>query len=267
MPYRPAHTIVKWTLGLFIAGMAIDAVSAMLELIIALNYPDYYDYYTPFQPGEKLIENISIGLMFVLVPVFIATVVLFCVWLFRAGKNARALGAQNMKHSAGMAVGYFFIPIANLFMPFFAAREIEKASNPEAGSTGWEHTAASGILGVWWTLWICHRVLDQISMRMFMNSDPQVAHASSWVGFFSLMFSLGAALSAIRVIRHIQGLQELKVRLQPDGGQRTCLSCGYDLRASMGTHCPECGGAIPGRDDLEFYIEDAEPDQPGDPYA
>jgi heme/copper-type cytochrome/quinol oxidase subunit 2 len=52
------------------------------------------------------------------IPLGIATIVFFLIWEYRAYKNLSALNAQNLEHSPGWAVGWWFIPFANLVKPF-----------------------------------------------------------------------------------------------------------------------------------------------------
>ncbi|MCZ6545888.1 MAG: DUF4328 domain-containing protein [Chloroflexi bacterium] len=48
---------------------------------------------------------------------FVVTVVIFGRWIVRANKSVRALGADGFRITPGWAVGYFFIPIYNLWRP------------------------------------------------------------------------------------------------------------------------------------------------------
>jgi len=263
MRYRPATLLVQWTVGLLYASIALSIAYAMLDLVIFLSYPDFYDMNTtkPFLPGEQMVGFAVIGIGLLMFLVHIPTVVMFCVWLFRMGKNARALGARHMNYSAGWAVGSFFIPILNLFRPFQAVREIEQASDPHAGPTDWHRVQPSGRVGLWWTFWLLSNFMAQVVTRMSWNSDPQIAHASSLVGLFEAGITTVAAIMAIRVVRHLHALQEEKMRVQPHAIQATCLSCGYDLRGTPGVACPECGLAIPGRGEIDAGFNAPDPSQ------
>src|SRR5205809_7873998 len=59
---------------------------------------------------------------------FLATVVVRSIWQHRAQANARALTHDGTEFTPGWAVGWWFIPIANLFKPFQTVRELWKAS-------------------------------------------------------------------------------------------------------------------------------------------
>src|SRR5918997_1098797 len=62
----------------------------------------------------------------------IALVVAFLLWLHRASKNLAALGnpKSRIEYTPGWAVGWFFIPFANLVMPYRAVREVWVKSEP-----------------------------------------------------------------------------------------------------------------------------------------
>ena len=66
----------------------------------------------------------------------LATAIVFFIWLYRANANVRALGADDMMGSPGLGVGWFFIPLANLFMPYMTVRDIWRASAQAEGLAG-----------------------------------------------------------------------------------------------------------------------------------
>ena len=48
----------------------------------------------------------------------LGSLILFLIWFYRANANVRAMGADGLMGSPGLAVAWFFIPIAFLFMPY-----------------------------------------------------------------------------------------------------------------------------------------------------
>jgi hypothetical protein len=65
------------------------------------------------------------------------------IWFFRVSVNAHAIG-PNMKHSPAGAVGWHFLPLANLVMPYLVMAEIWRVSAPDDNMRS---------LKVWWGLY------------------------------------------------------------------------------------------------------------------
>src|SRR3546814_553157 len=58
---------------------------------------------------------------------WLACAIVVLRWIHRANVNARAMGARDLAASPGMSVGWFFVPIAHLWLPFKAMRQLSKA--------------------------------------------------------------------------------------------------------------------------------------------
>lgn len=56
------------------------------------------------------------------------------MWMYRNSRNLRALGAQGLRWSPGLSAGGWFIPLANLVIPFFALDELERSSRGQRDS-------------------------------------------------------------------------------------------------------------------------------------
>jgi Domain of unknown function (DUF4328) len=94
-----------------------------------------------------------------------AAIVLFLVWIYRAARNVRALGRKGMTITPGWCVGWFFVPIAMLFMPYRAMREIAVTSDAE----GKGQTPAF-VLG-WWLLFLGDRILSMVRGVVLDHAD------------------------------------------------------------------------------------------------
>ena len=133
----------------------------------------------------------SVGYLFV----YITGGILFCVWLVRASKNARALGAQEMEYSPGWTVGWFFVPVLNLFRPYEAVKELYQASDPEAGPTDWAAFEPPGLLLTWWFSWIAFTIVGSMAQN-FWN-----------LPFLSAILAAVSAVLALRVLLAIERRQ------------------------------------------------------------
>lgn len=67
------------------------------------------------------------------------------VWMWRAAKNLEAFPGQLGDLSAGWAVGGWFIPIANLMIPWRVMSQIVREELPAR----W-----AGLVGLWWACWV-----------------------------------------------------------------------------------------------------------------
>jgi hypothetical protein len=82
----------------------------------------------------------------------VVVALIWVVWQYRAHENLWAFGGQSApKMKPGMAVMWWFIPLANWWMPFTAVRELRSSSAARAGS---RRSRAGPVLGVWWACWL-----------------------------------------------------------------------------------------------------------------
>ncbi|MDB4780351.1 DUF4328 domain-containing protein [bacterium] len=99
---------------------------------------------------------------------YLLTAVIFGCWIVRANKNARALGADDLRITPGWAVGYFFVPILNLWRPYQAMKGLWQASH---SPSSWTSLTASPILPAWWTLWLVSSFVSQAAFRAAMDTN------------------------------------------------------------------------------------------------
>lgn len=82
------------------------------------------------------------------------SLVLFLVWTFVTRRNVTYLGARNLRFGVGGAVGWYFVPICNLWMPYEVLRETFRFSNPQKYGF-----AMPSIVSIWWSLGVSSIVL------------------------------------------------------------------------------------------------------------
>lgn len=147
---------------------------------------------------------------------FVATAVVFLVWFYRVAKNLRALGADEPRFSPGWCVGYWFIPFANLFRPYQAAKDIWARSEPP-GSEG--AGAGGALLGGWWAMWIISAIVGNLAARVSFRADEaQAVINTAWIMIVSDLLDAIAAVLAVLVIRGIHDRQTRRfAALNPDG--------------------------------------------------
>ncbi len=217
--YRPATRLVQWITAFFLIKLALSVALGAISLAEATVFVDFVGVDEVLEPNAAIfyLGYACIGLLYF--PIYVTCIVLFCLWIYRANKNVRALGAMGIEHSPGWCVGSFFVPIINLFVPYKAVCEIYQASLPEADRSNWIGSPVSPDVVRWWGCWIASVVLGQIIFRMSMSDDPGVIASSAWLGVLAGIVAIPNALLAIRIVRNIHDRQERKAArlLQVEG--------------------------------------------------
>ncbi|HXU01177.1 MAG TPA: DUF4328 domain-containing protein [Polyangia bacterium] len=155
------------------------------------------------------------GLALLGLALLLVAAVLFCLFMPRANRNARSFGAP-MSITPGWAAGYFFVPIANLWKPFQAMKEIWQGSDPDPNVHAF-NVPLPALFKWWWGMYLLHNIGGQIVWRTSKTSPtPSDLITSCWVEIVTSTFSIVAALLAAAVVRAVARRQEERQRV----GQR-----------------------------------------------
>jgi hypothetical protein len=142
----------------------------------------------------EMVEGIA-ALLFL--PVLLACFTVFGIWIYRVVANAHALRGRWMQMKPGWAVGFYFVPFANLFKPFQPMSEIW--SSFHAGQT------VPGMMRFWWAMWLISNLLGNVMMRM--DSIPFV------LAVMESMVNVLLAWSACWLIRSITATEVEAARI------------------------------------------------------
>lgn len=214
--FRSAHVRANWVVALLAATVVIDviAVGSGLAEVGLLDRAIDGAFITEAEATANDVRQGLIGL--VQIVLFVGTVVAFLMWLHRARRNLPALHARDLRFSPGWAVGYFFIPILNLFRPYQAVKETWKASDPTTlHPTAWKDSRGSSVLRWWWAFWLIMNWLGMIAFRISLaaGDDLSVLRGASVMTVLADFFEIVAAVFAIFVVREIDRRQEEKYHM------------------------------------------------------
>ncbi len=208
--YRSNGQLVKWLTVLLVVDIAFYLLSAIFGWMEATVFAKFA-VLEEFDDLGALAFYLAMGATGLLyIPLSIFTIVLFCVWLYRANRNARALGATGMRFTPGWSVGWFFIPIMHWFRPYQATREIYRASDPDADAINWVSSPTPVFLGLWWAFWIIAGMLGCIEFFLVFRDLQSVSIAGAWMSVVNGLWELPTALLAILVVRAIHNRQQRK---------------------------------------------------------
>jgi hypothetical protein len=189
----------------------LGALLAVVELMVFRDAPAAAeDPQTPLQVGVLL--GVGCGALLYLC-VFLATAVVWSMFVHRCNANARALGVQGMEYTPGWAVGWYFVPFANLFKPFHATKEIYQATDPTADARNWRWRPVPSLLGWWWGVWVFSNILGGVIGRLSLASTPLPLPVSAGLDVVDGLLDVVLVVLAIRVVRALAERQEQKARV------------------------------------------------------
>ena len=191
--------------------LIVGAVAAGLSLIaeaVSLWVPPITEEQ---ELGDNALGAVMVFIIFAIavleLVVYFTTVVCFLIWLYRSSDNLRAFNHPGrIEYSPGWAVGSFFIPFANLVVPYRAVKEVWQKSGPPADSLLFEPSPPP-IFPAWWTFWILAAIVGNISTRLSFNDNVDYKSATMVSIFASALFIV-AAVFAYLVVDSIDKRQE-----------------------------------------------------------
>jgi hypothetical protein len=208
--FRSARKRAQWTVLL----LAIAGVLALVDMgAWAAHIAKLHDFSRGLATSIDAENSQNLAFMFwtfTLLMVF-PTAIAWLLWQYRSHGNLRALGATGLSYTPGWAVGWWFIPFANVVLPYLTVRELWKASDPEASAIDWKTRSGAAIVGFWWAGRLVTQVLFQIGAALTGDSLGLSTTTGSSVYFLTgdAIF-VAWAISAIVLVRGVQARQEAK---------------------------------------------------------
>jgi hypothetical protein len=205
--FRNSDRLTEWTTWILYGQAVISIISIAFNF---LEYQSIMDFKNGVYPSQELAlaainasDSRQHYIAFFELASYIISAIFVLKWIHRANHNARQLGAECMAFTPGWAVGWYFIPILNIWKPYQAMKEIWKASsNPQSWNS--QSVRVSLLLPLWWGLWIISNVFGNISFRMGVNAktlnefiDSNIARQFSEITFIPLCIVLSVIIRKI----------------------------------------------------------------------
>ncbi|MEO7715571.1 MAG: DUF4328 domain-containing protein [Capsulimonas sp.] len=159
--------------------------------------------------SSTLVAGLVLGLICVS---YLAYRIIFLRWTFLAYRNLDSFEAAGLETTAAWAVGWFFVPVVNLYRPFMVFHELWKAGTPGVDSrdeVAWQRVPSSPLIGWWWSSVILHVFFLRMLDKVLTNGLTTVASTV----LFLILAAVSVALS-IAVVTTISRRQEAKAREQ-----------------------------------------------------
>jgi hypothetical protein len=180
--------LVAILLLVYVGAAAIVILSGLADAWMLLEAKDGRFLDEADVASVELREN---GVMVVHAIAYIATVIVFGRFLVQANRNASTIAGTGLWHTPASMVWWYFVPVANLWKPYTATREVWDATTRRSGETPpWAD------LRLWWTFWIITTIADRVVSKMAESEDVDVLLTATWMNIGSSLMAIGAAMYA-----------------------------------------------------------------------
>lgn len=200
---------------LLLANVAITFASTLLSVLELMWPGELFGDGFEDNPVTLVLGLLTIALAVLQIVVYITTIVVFLMWLYRVHENVAAFGIprHQMQYSSAWAVGSFFVPFANLILPYRAIKEVWEKSVPNSASR-LSALSPPAFFPLWWGFWIISNIADQLYFRLSWREQAPT-DVVEVIGVIGGVLSIVAAFLAIKVVREIQKQQVESSKLIP----------------------------------------------------
>jgi hypothetical protein len=196
---------------------AVLSLGSALLSLVQLFFPELFPIGDEEinDPGVLVVALLELGLGLIYLVVYVATIVVFLMWLYRSYENLPSFGVRRnqIKYSSGWAVGSFFIPFVSLVVPYRAMKELWKKSLPNS-SEMLSDVGPPGFFPLWWAVWLVSNFVNQIYFRLSWRGEL-TPEASGTIGVVSGILDILAAILAVMVVKEIDKQQTESAKLIP----------------------------------------------------
>ncbi|MFC9228455.1 DUF4328 domain-containing protein [Streptomyces decoyicus] len=137
----------------------------------------------------------------------LATAAVFIVWFYRVRVNAERFARDVCTMNRAWAVGAWFVPIGNLWLPYRFAKEVWDASAQRTADGAWREVSRLPVTA-WWTMWIAALLVGRVGASLYRNAEsPQALQQATSVVMLSDLLDIAAAVLGILFVRKLSRMQ------------------------------------------------------------
>lgn len=171
--YRP--NTGKWA----IISSMFAIIGLMMDIILSAYGSWHFERFDTINTDDELaldawlaqterLSSVSEWLGYAPMMLFVISAIFVGKWIYNSHHNARALGVENISYSPLLAVGSFAIPLANLFMPFIAMKDMVNGSFEKA-----DKPTFHGVILLWWVCFVVGKFTGRYYYRQANTLDAQ----------------------------------------------------------------------------------------------
>ena len=197
--------LVRYCLFGLMTMCAINIVSNMMQINLMNDYfvENIYSEASFDILAERNDSRVSIvGALFA---VFIfSSFFLVGRWLYVSAKINYLLEREHLKITPGWSVGWYFVPFANLVMPYRSLKETFKASFDR---DDWQNQKTTIDFPFWWARFLIGNGFSNVSFRMVMAAgetyEYTILNTISYIDITSDILQIINAVFLLRIINAV----------------------------------------------------------------
>lgn len=176
----------------------------------------------PYWTGSNV--SGALGLLYLAGAVMLAAEIVWLIWQHHATENLWARGYGGLRIRPGWAVGWWFVPIGNLFMPCVAMLELDRRSTSDGVPR-----RASALIGAWWAAWLACLLVPLIgyfaaAAGPLADLVSRIDAGTTVVDFSPVAHAIAPWLLVTAVVQAIAGGLAIAVIRRIESGQRAMLA-------------------------------------------
>ncbi len=210
--YKGLHPLAKAVTILLALGIVAAAVDlghnvhllVLLDAVIEERSREaVLDMAAAFELGDRILFP-TLGIVAV-------TAIAFLGWVYRANANAHALGFADLKFPPGWAVGWWFVPIANLIQAPRVMLELYRVALAGDPAARRAHIGSAPVI-VWWLLILFANGADRYGAGRIGGEEGFEQFRQALIAYIAgdVMFLAAGALAIWLVRRITAGIESAK---------------------------------------------------------
>jgi len=197
--YREVAGVGKTCRALLIVCVVLSAVQVALDLWIAKQFAGGGLPIFDAEGNTTTLSQLYLQVVSTYTIVFLLTAIFFCSWTKRVVQNAwlasSMKGSQQMSMSPSWAVGFHFIPFANLWKPLEGMQQAWRVS--------FSDDSGRGLLMLWWLPWVGSTVIGAVSVMRSGAGTYEGNAADHMVYAGEMGLTLLSAIALSEVVRRL----------------------------------------------------------------
>ncbi len=202
--FRSSATRARFAVAALLAVLLVDAVEILhvsaFEGLLAAYLAGTID-----TPEIDNWDQWSLTIDRIYLVVFLLCGITFLAWLSRAVDNAPSLGAGVPPRSPRGAILWWFVPFANLVVPYQIVSDLARrlATQANQGPT-------RPLVAAWWVSYLFGNLFAYVPVVLLMGESLEELRLGLTMTVVSNLFDIVAAVLVILVIYKIQGREDAR---------------------------------------------------------